>query len=403
METDVILLIIIACLFATAGLSFLFLKNKRKEIALAVVSTLFALLLAEGIVRRFFPQIMEEYQMFEYDPYLGWGFIPNKRGAIVHPGEAHHYITINAFGFRDGSFLSGRDKKKILVAGDSFVSNISVKDDQVFTEVLERSLKDTEVLNLGVNGYSPVQEYLLLKKWIPDIKPDLVFLFIYVRNDFYENITNEWMMPRPIATWREPGSSLRILPPWPVFSKIRVFPQPVRRFYQKLHLYHFLRKRLETLHRKIFPSTAAEQKPSPYASPERFLCRVKLSPRIKNQYRVMESLLLKISQYAEGQGVPLVFVIAPSFIQIEDQIWASVLREYSEHEEDLDQALPDERLMEFARENNLRMLDLLPVLRREAGKGKSLYYRKEQHWNSEGNRVVARALEEYLKANPLPE
>ena len=76
--------------------------------------------------------------MFECDTDLGWKFISNKAGYIIYPGEAHHYIEINSIGFRDDPLPPDHDNyRKILVLGDSFVSNISVEDNEVFTEVLE--------------------------------------------------------------------------------------------------------------------------------------------------------------------------------------------------------------------------------------------------------------------------
>jgi hypothetical protein len=157
----------------------LFFRNKRKEIALGLFSFVFAIFIAEAFVRLFYPQIMEHDKMFEYDPYLGWKFISNKKGAIVYQGETRHYIETNYIGFRDDPPPPDQDKiRKILVLGDSFVSNISVKDSEVFTEVLEQRLKNTAVLNFGVNGYGQVQEYLLLQKWLRKIDLFVMILMI---------------------------------------------------------------------------------------------------------------------------------------------------------------------------------------------------------------------------------
>jgi hypothetical protein len=59
--------------------------------------------------------------------------------------------------------------------------------------------------------------------------------------------------------------------------------------------------------------------------------------------------------------------------------------------------------MQFAEKNNLLMIDLLPILQSEAKKGKTLYNRRDQHWNSDGNRVVAGSLLGYLKTKSLIE
>jgi hypothetical protein len=154
--------------------------------------------------------------MFEYDPYLGWRFIPNKRGAIVYQGVSPRFIKNNSLGFRDKELPSDNEYiSKMLVLEDSFVSNISVKDDEVFTEIIERQLYNTRVMNFGVNRYGQVQEYLLLKQWLGKINPELVILVICIWNDFEENIRESWNYPRPLASWDQEDSTLRINSPRP--------------------------------------------------------------------------------------------------------------------------------------------------------------------------------------------
>ena len=127
----------------------------------------------------------------------------------------NHYIQTNSLGFRDNPLPLDEDKKrKILVIGDSFVSNISVKDNEVFTEIIERQLKNTAVLNFGVPGYGQVQEYLLLKEWFCKINPDLVIVVVFIRNDFEDNVGRHWFHnPRPTASWSKEDSFLKINPP----------------------------------------------------------------------------------------------------------------------------------------------------------------------------------------------
>src|SRR5437867_2228919 len=117
---------ILALAAGATGLSFLFFRDKRKEIALVLFSLAFTILTAELFLRLFYPQIHEHDKMFEYDPVLGWKFIANHKGSIFYPGEASHYIETNSFGFRDNPPPSQKaNLKTILVLGDSFVTNIA--------------------------------------------------------------------------------------------------------------------------------------------------------------------------------------------------------------------------------------------------------------------------------------
>jgi len=265
-----------------------------------------------------------------------------------------------------------------------------VKDNEVFTEVLESNLKNTAVINFGVNGYGQVQEYLLLQKWLPKINPDLIILVIYISNDFSDNMGGYWLYSRPFASWFEEDRTLKINPPLQTTSIKEANSRPFWKFYIKSHLYHFLDKKIRFLVTKYSHD---------YTTPELYLCHPRPSKKTEQMYRTMEELLLKIAGYADEAGVPIVFVIAPTMIQVEDELWSSTFLNLGEKPEDYIKTLPNDKLMQFAKKNNLLMVDLLPIFQSEEKKGNTLYNLREQHWNSEGNRVVARSLLNYLKTN----
>ncbi|WP_299256531.1 SGNH/GDSL hydrolase family protein [uncultured Aquimarina sp.] len=346
---------------------------------------------------------MEHDKMFEYDSSLGWRFIPNKKGTIIYPDEAHHYMKTNNIGFRDSAIPNANDTiNKILVLGDSFVSNISVKDEEVFTEVLEKNVNNTAVLNFGVNGYGQLQEYLVAKEWGPKIKPDLVILMIYVRNDFTDNFTdNNWgntqlNYNRPSASWNENNQDLVIEEVSPIKE---VVSETSGKIYHKLHLYHFVKTRINVIRAKF--SKNKRIKPSFFTPPELYLCKSEFSENTKLMYLRMERILLKISNYIRETETPLLFVIAPSIVQVEDELWKSTVASISENKEEYIRSLPNDLLMSFAKENNLQMFDLLPILQLETRKGKKLYNPKEQHWTAEGNLIVAQSLLKYLRNTSL--
>jgi len=395
-------LAILALGITVPGLCLLIFRTRRREIVAGLVALLLSIFLAEGFLRLFYPQIMEHDQMFEYDPYLGWRFIPNQSGSIVYSGEARHYIKTNSWGFRDNSPPLETDNiKKILVLGDSFVTNVAVRDNEVFTQFMERQLKNTAVLNFGVNGYGQVQEYLLLQQWLDKVNPQLVIVVIYIRNDFQDNIGADWLYPRPFASWDGQDTTLKINPP--SLPPPNRSLQPFWKFYKGSHVNHLLDKGLSLLANKVSQSNQGEYRPSLYTPPELYLCRSQLSEETKLMYRTMEELLLMIAHYVDKRGIRLVFAIAPSVVQVEDDLWSSTLRTSGEKAEYYLRSLPNDKLIQFANKNNLLMIDLLPMLISETKRGKTLYNRKEQHWNSDGNRVVAHALTAYLKTRSLIE
>jgi len=374
---------------------FFLLRGKRKEIALALVSLVFTGLLAEMYLRAFDPQINEANSMFEYDDSLGWRFIAGKSGTIVYPGESDHDIKINARGFRDAP-PEGEHGKKILVLGDSFVSNISVEDNEVFTEVMERQLPGTSVLNFGVNGYGQVQEYLLMERWLRRLQPELVVVVIYVRNDFHDNIGGFWIYPRPVATLR--GDSLTISAVPPPRAKPS-FAHSVLHAYSHLQVYHLIDSGIEALVTRLHPPD--ENGPSRNTPAELYLCQAQPSPQTENMFAVTEALLLQMARLAKERSVPILFIVAPSIVQVRRSLWDSVLGRYGKRREDYRLTAPNDRLIRFARSHNLQMVDLLPALRHAADEGRPVYSRREQHWNAEGNQVVAEVLLDYLRTNSL--
>ena len=169
------------------------------------------IVVSEFLLRIFLPQVSSHDKMFEYDPWLGWKFIANAKGEITYPGGVRNFVEINAMGFRDHA-PSPDKEKKLMVLGDSFVSNISVKDNEVFTEIMEDELSEYDVLNFGVNGYGQVQEYLLAEQWIRNIKPEIIILMLYVQNDFTDNVGAYWSYSRPYASLESKDSVLVIHP-----------------------------------------------------------------------------------------------------------------------------------------------------------------------------------------------
>ena len=388
---------IVAVLVAALIAAFVIFRNKRKELALVCGATVLSLFICEIVLRVFFPQISQNQKMHEYDPELGWRFIPSRSARVVDPGEVDHTVKINSLGFRDVERdLSDHRKKRVVILGDSFVSNIAVEQEDVFTQLMETQLPHTEVWNLGVNGYGQVQEYLLLEKWFDRVKPDVVVVVIYVRNDFQDNLDDEnWTYGRPFVSLGTNGSAL-------VFHSA----SPDRgggakrdsawRFYRRSHLFALFDRSLARLARA---GSGRDGEASVYVPTELFLCRKEPAASTNVMFEAMEQLTLKLRDFSSARGAPMVFVLAPSHVQVYDDLWREVTGPATPSL--YDRFAPDQRMMRFAASQQVMMFDLLPAFIHAGNTSKSLYYRFEQHWTRAGNQLVARELANYLRAAGL--
>jgi hypothetical protein len=124
---------------------------------------------------------------YGYDAELGWLPEPNSSGQIVTFRTTH--FKHNSLGLRDEEF-SVDAKPTILFLGDSFVWGLDSEADERFTELLKPKLPDYKVLAAGVAGYGTDQEYLLLKRLWPKVRPAVVVLIFCSDNDRLDNRTN---------------------------------------------------------------------------------------------------------------------------------------------------------------------------------------------------------------------
>jgi len=369
----------------------------KKNLILFCVSLTFTLLLVEIVLRIFAPQISSHDAMFMQDNSLGWKFVPNKTGTIIYPGLDNQTIRTNSIGYRDGEIETNNQSKKIMVLGDSFVTNVSVDDHEVFTEVMEASLDDTAVLNFGVNGYGTIQEFMVLKEWVPKVNPDVIVFMIYLRNDFTDNVKRgEWLYPRPTVSLSEDETEL-IMNPMEALSQSK--PKTAWKFWRKLHLFHFVQTRVNAM--SSSQPKDIEHQFTKYTPPELYLCKKSLSEETKLMYTTLQKLLIEISNYTAHKNISIVYALAPSILQVDDTLWSTTISKYSGNPNLYDPALPNNTLMNFAKDNDLMMIDLLPILQEGTREGKVFYNKHEHHWTPDGNAQVSEIILSYLESKSL--
>ena len=99
--------------------------------------------------------------------------------------HVHH----NSLGLRDEEFTLDA-KPTIMFLGDSFVWGLDAEAGERFTELLKPRIPEYKILAAGVSGFGTDQEYLLLKKLWPKVKPAVVVLIFCTDNDRDDNSSN---------------------------------------------------------------------------------------------------------------------------------------------------------------------------------------------------------------------
>lgn len=114
----------------------------------------------------------------------------------LHINDANRMRRLDPFPPKD------RNRFRIMVVGDSFTYGEGINAFWTYPEQLERSLaRDfrVEVLNLGVDGYASEDVLNVVRRFLPELKPDLV-VYGACLNDFLESGTYQsehYLFPLP--------------------------------------------------------------------------------------------------------------------------------------------------------------------------------------------------------------
>jgi hypothetical protein len=176
--------------------------------ALAAVASIVVLAAGEAFVRgplrgRF--ERPPDDLGYRHDPELGW--FPRESSEKTFAGPRLIHIHHGPQGFRDREH-GAKERPRLAVVGDSFVWGYNVEADERFTEKLQEQLPRWEVVNLGVSGYGTDQEYLLSRRVLPALRPDVVLL-VYCLNDSHDNRMN-WRYGAYKPYFEKEGGELRL-------------------------------------------------------------------------------------------------------------------------------------------------------------------------------------------------
>jgi hypothetical protein len=122
-------------------------------------------------------------QLMQHDAMFGYRFLPGLKLRVEHEGGGY-LIKTNLEGFRSNSEVTPEKSKgmRILLFGDSYTAGDGVSNGKRYSEVLEKNLDDTEVLNFGLSGSGTDQQYLIYQQYAEKVEHDMVVIGVLVEN-----------------------------------------------------------------------------------------------------------------------------------------------------------------------------------------------------------------------------
>lgn len=352
--------------------------------SLVLFSLIPAVCLLEMIVRFWAepPPGIALHVIDEEEPYL---FRPNPEHAEISPQ-----------GLRDSVYAIPKPAGvfRILFLGDSVTYGLFVEKEDTFPERLERGLKGKyswiEVLNGGVNGYTPYNQLHYYKKRLRAFQPDLVITGFCMNDiadpDLHWNNGQRYFERIPAGAFPNPESCRKEIPGnrnWGI--QLGSYLERKSAFYRFLgqhwELYADAPRRYESVNGFRWPVYIADE-PSP---------TIKALLDINSaEWRWLKGIYAELKESVSADKANLMFVIFPLAYQV------SVQYPY----------LPQGPFSEYCKENGLPCLDLLPSFRKHGGKklfmGKHRYHPRDiWHLSPKGHEVAAAAIEDFLEEKGL--
>jgi len=132
--------------------------------------------------------------LIESNPVLVWSGRPGAKAEITNSkGEKIEY-RMNGLGWRGPEFTPLSQPANALVLGDSFSFGTGVREQAVYSRVLEESFSNLHVWNLAQMGYAPDQHLLLAQRWLTAF-PWRFLVVQLANNDVADVAGHIWVNP----------------------------------------------------------------------------------------------------------------------------------------------------------------------------------------------------------------
>jgi hypothetical protein len=372
-------------------------------------------------------------QLYRLEPRIGWVLRPDARYVHITRDDIPIQIETNSLGLRDHKHTYDKPDGvyRILVLGDSFTEALDVNLEEGFPYLVEQCLNQQlktpiEVINAGVSGYSPAEEYLFYTSEGIKYYPDLVLMAFYVGNDLsdldrtggsrmirafggYSLSLNDGQLKWSWNSWEnsfgEQVSSLQLF-----FRRnselYRILAHPESKIYWEY------RNRMQDLQSWLQFETAEQ---SALALPWYLYMHILNFPddpgvpdKMKDVWSLFQAIIQQLSSAVEANGSQVAVVIIPNEYQAHQVVLERTITDFSgKYDSNLfnhnwSSEEPNLTIMSYLEEQQIPALDLLPLFRAHDETGGSLLYFDggfPQHLNADGQRLMGDVLCDWLIRN----
>jgi lysophospholipase L1-like esterase len=304
--------------------------------------------------------------LFVKDDVLGWKLRPNASDL-----SRKARVRINSKGMRGPELPYAKQAhiKRILYVGDSVTFGFGLEDEQIFPfrvqTLLKRMLEDSiETVNAGVDGYSPWQEYEYLKSEGLRYQPNLVVVS-FVLND----VTEKGWLDR-----------------WQFQSTGDNRSTPFDELVTRSNVLYFVRIIGAMMRFGSNVQQGALKAQTLYIG---HLTNHPDRPEVHKAWEAALEDLGEILSTCKEHHIPVILVVFPFAFQLDNVKALSA---------------PQRIVCNFARKDNIPVIDLLPVLDehiKARGTKPEDYFLDELHPSALGSSLVADTLANFIRTNRL--
>jgi len=321
--------------------------------------------------------------LFMQDPRVGHRPRPGAR-TRYSTVEFSTNLTINAQGVRDDRDIGPKrpGERRVLVLGDSLVLSVQVDLEQTFCKRLEARLAAADpahawrVINGGVQGYGPVDEWLFYKHVTAGLEPDVVLIVAFVGNDATEANDRE--------RWIETDGP-------PQDQTLDRASDRLRRVTRSSIVLQQLRLRVDQLKAHMAGATPERPLTSYLSDPP---------PEVLHGLDVSRRAFGLIAADAARRGARTAIALMPARFQTDDADYGRLAVIVRQAGGTLMRNSASERFRAALSPLGLPLLDLQPVLAAQPRR-EELFFQRNVHLTPRGHVVVGDALFDFLQGSGL--